>query len=87
MLYAWPLASKPKEIPQHEASHLKISLLDPVRLNIDIPGYGLVRGAIGAVVEILGEPPEAYELDFNGCDGYTGPASFALSAHQVEPIS
>lgn len=46
-----------------------IKLLDVVALIRDLPKLGLVRGDVGAVVEVL--EPEVFEVEFAGADGKT----------------
>ena len=57
-----------------------IKLLDIVALAEDVPDKNLLRGQVGAVVEILA--PDVYEVEFCDDDGYTY-ISTALRASQL----
>jgi hypothetical protein len=46
-----------------------IALLDVVALTEDLPAYGLRRGQVGTVVEILA--PEVFEVEFSDNQGRT----------------
>lgn len=54
-------------------------LLDVVALLADLPGYGLVRGQVGTVVELL---DGAYEVEFSDDEGKTY-AELALKPEQL----
>ncbi len=58
----------------------KIKLLDVVALTDDLPEYDLLRGQVGAVVEILA--PDAYEVEFVDNDGRTY-AEIAIKADKL----
>lgn len=47
-----------------------IKLLDVVALTVDLPQYGLWRGQVGTVVEILADGA-AFEVEFADRDGRT----------------
>ncbi len=55
-------------------------LLDVVALTGELPGWGLRRGQVGTVVEVLGG--DVYEVEFSDNDGRTY-AILALRADQV----
>jgi hypothetical protein len=57
-----------------------IRLLDVVALTVDRPEKGLIRGQVGAVVEVLSRG--AYEVEFLDDDGHTY-AQEALPAEQL----
>jgi Domain of unknown function (DUF4926) len=57
----------------------KPRLLDVVALLSDLPEYGLVRGQVGTVVELL---DGAYEVEFSDDDGRTY-AELAVAPHQL----
>ena len=59
---------------------MTIQLLDVVALVNDLPEYKLIRGQVGAVVEVLA--PEVYEVEFTDEDGRAY-ASLALRADQL----
>ncbi len=63
---------------------MKLSLLDTVVLNKDIPEYGLKSGDVGAVVEIY--EPNGIEVEFVTGSGATQ-ALVTLSISDVHPIS
>jgi hypothetical protein len=44
-------------------------LLDIVALISDLPGFGLVRGQVGTIVEVYG--PDAFEVEFVDLNGKT----------------
>ena len=54
-------------------------ILNIVALLADVPAHGLVRGQVGAVVEIL---DDAYEIEFSDDEGRTY-AELALTADQL----
>lgn len=58
--------------------------LDAVALTGDLPGYGLKRGDVGAVVLVHGNG-EAYEVEFVGYDGHTF-ALLTLERAQVRAL-
>ncbi len=58
----------------------EIQLLDVVALIQDLPEYGLRRGQVGTVVELLA--PDTFEVEFSDNDGQTY-ASLALHANQL----
>jgi len=67
-----------------------IQLLDVVALTVDLPEYGLRRGQVGTVVEVLAEG-KAYEVEFCDSMGRTY-ESLALRPDQLmvlhyEPLS
>lgn len=43
---------------------MKLSLLDVVFLNVDLPAVGLTKGQIGAVIDVYHSPSLAYEVEF-----------------------
>jgi hypothetical protein len=47
-----------------------IQLLDVVALTADIPEYGLHRGQVGTVVDILADG-QAFEIEFSDRQGHT----------------
>ena len=47
-----------------------IQLLDVVALTTDIPEYGLYRGQVGTVVDILADG-QAFEVEFCDREGHT----------------
>ncbi len=47
----------------------RIKLLDVVALVEDLPDHGLVRGQVGAVVELLA--PGVFEVEFSDDEGRT----------------
>lgn len=55
-------------------------LLDVVALTEDLTQRGLLRGQVGAIVEILA--PDVFEVEFSDDDGRTY-ASLALQSHQL----
>ena len=59
---------------------MTIRLLDVVALVDDLPEHKLIRGQVGAVVEMLA--PEVYEVEFTDEDGRAY-ASLALRADQL----
>lgn len=67
-----------------------IQLLDVVALTVDLPEYGLRRGQVGTVVEVLAGG-EAFEVEFCDSAGKTY-ESLALRPEQLmvlhyEPLS
>ncbi|ASC73482.1 hypothetical protein XM38_044490 [Halomicronema hongdechloris C2206] len=48
----------------------QINLLDVVALTLDLPEYGLLRGQVGTVVELLADG-QAFEVEFSDRDGRT----------------
>lgn len=58
-----------------------IQLLDVVALTVDLPDYGLQRGQVGTVVEILANG-KAFEVEFSHRDGRTY-ESVGLSPDQI----
>jgi hypothetical protein len=63
---------------------MTIKVLDTVVLERDLPGHGLRRGDIGAVVEIY--DPEGLEVEFVTGSGRTR-ALVTLKASDVRPIA
>jgi hypothetical protein len=61
-------------------SHYDLKLLDNVILLEDVSGYDLKKGAIGTIVEMLGE--DVYEVEFIDNQGQTY-AMGSLYAHQL----
>jgi hypothetical protein len=61
---------------------MTFKLFDVVRLETDLPEYGLSRGAEGVVVELYDNPTTAYEVEFTDSDGRTQ-ATIALLPDQV----
>jgi hypothetical protein len=59
--------------------HTEPQLLDVVALLSDLPEYGLVRGQVGTVVELL---DGAYEVEFSDDEGKTY-AELALEPNQL----
>ncbi len=59
--------------------------LDTVKLRVPLPQAGLAVGAIGTVLLVHGEPPQAYEVEISGDDGVTLFMG-ALTAEQIEPV-
>ena len=59
--------------------HTTPHILDVVALLSDVPSYGLVRGQVGTVVELL---DGAYEVEFSDDEGQTY-AELALSPDQL----
>ena len=59
---------------------MTIRLLDVVALVDDLPEHKLIRGQVGAVVEMLA--PEVYEVEFTDEDGRAY-ASLALRTDQL----
>lgn len=55
-------------------------LLDVVALTEDLTQRGLLRGQVGAIVEILA--PDVFEVEFSDDDGRTY-ASLALQSQQL----
>ena len=58
----------------------RIDTLDVVALTEDLPEWGLHRGQVGTVVELLA--PEVFEVEFSDDEGRTY-ASAALRAEQL----
>ncbi len=58
--------------------------LDAVALTGDLPGHGLKRGDVGAVVRVHGNG-EGFEVEFVGYDGHTV-ARLTLERAQVRPL-
>ncbi len=56
------------------------NLLDVVALTQNLPEYGLCRGQVGTIVEILA--PNVYEVEFSDDDGQTY-AMQALNTKQL----
>lgn len=48
----------------------QINLLDVVALTLDLPEYGLLRGQVGTVVEVLADG-QAFEVEFSDREGRT----------------
>ena len=62
---------------------MKLSLLDVVFLNVDLPAVGLTKGQIGAVIiDVYHSPSLAYEVEFCDEEGKTI-VSLALSPEQL----
>ncbi|EFE07205.1 DUF4926 domain-containing protein [Citrobacter youngae] len=59
-----------------------LSPLDVVFLNVDLPGFGLTKGQIGAVIDVYHSPSLAYEIEFCDEEGKTI-ASLALLPEQL----
>ncbi len=57
-----------------------IKLLDVVALTEDLPQYGLYRGHVGTVVEILA--PQIFEVDFSDDEGQ----NYAMQALKAEQL-
>ena len=62
---------------------MSIELLDTVVLETDLPGHGLERGDIGAVVEVYSS--EAVDVEFVTAAGQTQ-ALVTLSNTQIRPV-
>lgn len=62
---------------------MSIKTLDPVVLLKDLPGHGLKRGDIGAVVEIY--PSDGIEVEFVTASGRTQ-ALVTLKKDDVRPV-
>ena len=58
-------------------------LLETVALTHDIPAFGLRRGDVGAVVEVLA--PEAFEVEFVAASGRTQ-ALVTLGASDIRAL-
>ncbi len=58
----------------------QIELLDVVALTEELPAYGLARGQVGTVVEVLA--PGVYEVEFSDDDGQMY-AELALRSQQL----
>lgn len=58
----------------------EIKLLDVVALTEDLPGYGLRRGQVGTIVELLGS--DAFMVEFVDNSGRTY-ATLSLRANQL----
>jgi Domain of unknown function (DUF4926) len=72
-----------------ETLNAKIALLDIVALVEDLPEYGIYRGQVGTVTDIVA--PDVYEVDFSDTSGQTF-AELNLTSQQLmvllhEPIS
>nr|HAT2256754.1 DUF4926 domain-containing protein [Citrobacter freundii] len=61
---------------------MKLSPLDVVFLNVNLPGDGLTKGQVGAVIDVYYSPSLAYEVEFCDKEGKTI-ASLALSSEQL----
>ncbi|QLR79334.1 DUF4926 domain-containing protein [Citrobacter freundii] len=61
---------------------MKLLPLDVVFLNVDLPGFGLTKGQVGAVIDVYHSPSLAYEVEFCDEEGKTI-ASLALSPEQL----
>ena len=59
-----------------------MKLFDLVTLLLDMPVEGLRRGATGAIVDLHGDPVEAYEVEFVDERGRTI-AQLALRPEQI----
>ena len=62
---------------------MTFKLLDTVAVTADLPGHGLKRGDIGAVVQVYS--PEAVEVEFVTASGHTQ-AVVTLETHQIRPV-
>jgi hypothetical protein len=62
---------------------MSFKLLDTVAVTADLPGHGLKRGDIGAVVQVYS--PEAVEVEFVTASGHTQ-AVVTLRTQQVRPV-
>jgi Domain of unknown function (DUF4926) len=67
----------------------QIRLLDIVALVEDLPEYGIYRGQVGTVTDIVA--PNVFEVDFSDTSGQTY-AEINLTSHQLmvllhEPLS
>ncbi len=56
-----------------------------VRLKIDVPEQGLLRGAVGVIVFVFDTPRRAYEVEFADAEGRTI-AELALREDDLEEI-
>lgn len=50
---------------------MKLSPLDVVFLNIDLPNLGLVKGQTGVIIDVYNSPSLAYEVEFCDDEGKT----------------
>ena len=57
--------------------------LDTVVVTCDLPGHGLKRGDIGAIVQVYS--PDAVEVEFVTASGHTQ-AVVTLGTHQIRPV-
>jgi Domain of unknown function (DUF4926) len=64
----------------------KAHLLDIVELTEDLPEFGVSRGERGTVVEVLGEPEEAYILEFVEKSGTSSRLAYWVRPHQVSVV-
>jgi hypothetical protein len=62
---------------------MSFKLLDTVVVTADLPGHGLKRGDIGAVVQVYS--PEAVEVEFVTASGHTQ-AVVTLRTQQIRPV-
>jgi hypothetical protein len=62
---------------------MSFNVLDTVAVTADLPGHGLKRGDIGAVVQVYS--PEAVEVEFVTASGHTQ-AVVTLRTHQIRPV-
>lgn len=63
-----------------------MKLFDIVRMTQDVPALGLCKGMVGAIVDVFGEPAEAYEVEFTDGQGRTI-AQAALPPEMIELLA
>ena len=61
----------------------KFEELQLVELLEDLPEFGLVRGEIGVVVEVLDTPSEAYDLEFVSESGRSSKFAYSIRPTQI----
>ena len=62
---------------------MPFKILDTVVVVADLAGHGLMRGDVGAVVQVYG--PEAVEVEFVTASGHTQ-SVLTLGSHQIRPV-
>lgn len=60
--------------------------LDVVELTVDLPEYGVRRGARGTVVEVFDKPEEAYMIEFLENAGETSKIADCVTPEQIKNI-
>ncbi len=64
-----------------------IQELETVALIEDLPEYGLKRGEKGVIIEVFGQPAEAYMLEFVDESGASSKIADWVRPEQVRPVN
>ena len=62
----------------------KLEELQLVELLEDLPEYGLAKGDVGVIVEVLVSPGEAYDLEFVAESGRSSKFAYSVRPTQIK---